>query len=93
MTKVINIGVPAEIYIRYNTKSIKDMFIRAIYDFVRDGRLRSDYDGKVVTLTIRVDEAIEGTVRGSADAYTMSIIEFTSKLFKEDYTWSMISTK
>ena len=80
MTKVINIGVPAEIYVRYNTREIKELFITAIYDYVREGRL-TDYDGRIVNLPIRVDEAVEGTVRADASTYEMSIIEFTSKLF------------
>ena len=81
MTKVINIGVPAELYIKYNTRELKDIFITAVYEYVREGRL-TYYNDRIVNLPLRVDEAIAGIVRAGASKYEMSIIEFTTKLFR-----------
>ena len=77
-TEVINIGVPAEVFIDYSTSEIKELIIQAIADY---RPIRADEElPKYVTMPVRLPKATTKAIRQLADEHSLPITIYTCKL-------------
>ena len=77
-TEVINIGVPAEVFIDYSTSEIKELVIQAIADY---RPIRADEElPKYVTMPVRLPKATAKEIRRLADEHALPINVYTCKL-------------
>ena len=79
-TEVINIGVPAEVFIDYSTSEIKELVIQAIAD---NRPIRADEElTKYVTMPVRLPKATAKEIRRLADEHALPITIYTCKLLE-----------
>lgn len=79
-TEVINIGVPAEVFIDYSTSEIKELIIQAIADH---RPIRADEElTKYVTMPVRLPKATAKAIRQLADEHALHITIYTCKLLE-----------
>ena len=77
-TEVINIGVPADVFIDYSTSEIKELVIQAIADY---RPIRADEElPKYVTMPVRLPKATAKEIRRLADEHALPINVYTCKL-------------
>lgn len=79
-TEVINIGVPARLFIEHSSNEIKEMVIKAIADH-RPIRV-DEQPIKYVTMPVRLPKTISKTIRRRADENTLPITIYTCKLLE-----------
>ena len=78
-TEVINIGVPAEVFIDYSTSEIKELIIEAIAEY-RPIRADDEELPKYVTMPVRLPKATAKAIRQLADEHALPITVYTCKL-------------
>ena len=79
-TEVINIGVPAEVFIDYSTSEIKELIIQAIAD---NRPIRADEPPtRYVTIPVRLPKATAKAIRQLADEHSLPITIYTCKLLE-----------
>ena len=85
-TEVINIGVPAEVFIDYSTSEIKELVIQAIADprpiIVDEQPIKCLTMPKYVTMSVRLPKATTKAVRQLADENALPITMYTCKLLE-----------
>ena len=79
-TEVINIGVPARLFIEHSSNEIKELIIKAIAGH-RTVRV-DEQPIKYVTMPIRLPKATAKAVRQLADENNLPITRYTYKLLE-----------
>ena len=87
-TEVINIGVPAEVFIDYSTSEIKELIIQAIADprpiIVDEHPIKCVTMPKYVTMPVRLPKATAKEIRRLADEHSLPITVYTCKLLDRE---------
>lgn len=79
MTKTITVGVPIKMYADYERKTITGLLVHTLKNY-NGGNICKKVDGKIVYMTIRLDEKYVDKIKTIADHHKITILECTSRM-------------